>query len=82
MSGAEPDALRARSALERIGKDYHATAEQMAIAWVAALPSRPQVVIGTNQPERIRAAASAMAIKLDRQHWYELWQAAKGHSIP
>ena len=82
FSGAEPDAVRARTALERIGQAYNATAEQMAIAWVAALPSRPQVVIGTNQPDRIRAAARAMEIRLDRQHWYELWQAAKGHSIP
>jgi predicted oxidoreductase len=82
LSGHEQDAVRAREALERIGRDYKATAEQLALAWVAALPSRPQVVVGTNQPDRIRAAARGMQIQLERQHWYELWQAAQGHSVP
>jgi predicted oxidoreductase len=82
LAGAEPDATRARAALERIGREYKATAEQIAVAWVAALPSQPQVVVGTNQPERIRAAARSMQIKLERQHWYELWQAAQGRSVP
>jgi predicted oxidoreductase len=82
LAGAEPDATRARAALERIAREYKATAEQIAVAWVAALPSQPQVVVGTNQPERIRAAARSMQIKLERQHWYELWQAAQGRSVP
>lgn len=82
FSSADQDMVRARTTLERIGRDYDATAEQLALAWVAALPSRPQVVIGTNQPDRIRAAARGVQIALERQHWYELWQAAKGHSVP
>ena len=82
FSGTEEDAVRTRTALDRIARDYGATAEELALAWVAALPSRPQVVIGTNQPDRIRAAARGMQIKLERQHWYELWQAAQGRSVP
>jgi predicted oxidoreductase len=82
FSNADADARRAHAALERIGREYETTAEQLAIAWVAALPSRPQVVIGTNQPERIRSAVRGMQIKVQRQHWYELWEAAQGRSIP
>jgi predicted oxidoreductase len=82
FSASDADARRTHSALERIAREYDATAEQLAIAWVAALPSKPQVVIGTNQPERIRSAVRAMQLKLDRQHWYELWEAAQGRSIP
>jgi predicted oxidoreductase len=82
FSGSEPDAMRARAALERIAPHYNATAEELALAWVAALPSRPQVVIGTNQPERIRAATRGVQLTLERQHWYELWEAAQGRSIP
>lgn len=82
FSKSDADARRAHAALERIGREYDATAEQLAIAWVASLPSRPQVVIGTNQPERIRAAVRGMQIKVERQHWYELWEAAQGRSIP
>jgi predicted oxidoreductase len=82
FSGAEQDAIRARNALARTAREYDATAEQLAIAWVAALPSKPQVVIGTNQPGRIRAAVRGLEITLDRQHWYELWEAAQGKSVP
>jgi predicted oxidoreductase len=82
FSGAEQDAVRTRTALARIAREYDASAEQLAIAWVAALPSKPQVVIGTNQPERIRAAVRGLEITLERQHWYELWQAAQGRSVP
>ena len=59
-----------------------ATAEQLALAWVAALPSKPQVVIGTNKPERITEAAASASIRLERQHWYELWSAAQGRRVP
>ena len=82
FSGPDADAVRTRTALARIGAEYGASAEQMAIAWVAALPSQPQVVVGTNQIDRIRAAAASATLKLDRQHWYELWAAAQGRSIP
>jgi predicted oxidoreductase len=81
-TGDQPDAVRTRAALQRIGAEYGANAEQVALAWVAALPSRPQVVIGTNQVDRIREAAGSARIVLERQHWYELWTAAQGRSVP
>ncbi|MBI5691301.1 MAG: aldo/keto reductase [Verrucomicrobia bacterium] len=82
LAGEEPDAVRARDALRRIGAHYGASPEQIALAWVAALPCRPQVVIGTNQVERIRDAAGSARVQLERQHWYELWTAAQGRSVP
>lgn len=81
-TGDQPESVRTREALRRIGAEYGATAEQMAHAWVAALPCRPQVVIGTNKPERIAEAAASAAIRLERQHWYELWSAAQGRRVP
>jgi predicted oxidoreductase len=82
ITGDQPDAVRTRTALAKLGALYGASAEQMALAWVAALPSRPQVVIGTNQPDRIREAAGSVKLTLERQHWYELWSAAQGRSVP
>ena len=82
LTGTDADALRVRAKLDEIARAYGATPEQIALAWVAALPSRPQIVIGTNQPARIREAAKSAAITLDRQQWYELWEVAKGGSVP
>lgn len=70
------------SKLSELAGEYTATPDQIALAWVAALPSRPQIVIGTNQPERIRHATAALNIHLARQHWYALWEAAQGKSVP
>jgi predicted oxidoreductase len=81
-TGEQPDAVRARTGLARIAAEYGASAEQVALAWVGALPSRPQVVIGTNQVERIRDAAGSTRVTLARQHWYELWSAAQGRAVP
>lgn len=80
--GTEPEAIRARAGLEKVAAEYGATAEQVALAWVAALPSRPQVVIGTNQIDRMKDAAGSARLALERQHWYELWSAAQGRPVP
>ena len=82
MVGEEAAAVRTRAALERIAPEYEATPMQLALAWVAALPSEPQLIIGTNRVPRIREAAASARLTIDRQHWYELWEAAQGRRIP
>jgi predicted oxidoreductase len=82
LSGTDEASVRTREALARIGAEYGASVDRMALAWVAMLPSRPQIVIGTNQPARIRDAAAAANLKLSREHWYALWEAAQGRTIP
>ncbi|MGO9110372.1 MAG: aldo/keto reductase family oxidoreductase [Thermoguttaceae bacterium] len=56
--------------------------EQLAYAWILAHPSRPLPIIGSNRVERIRAAAAAVEIVLQREDWYALWQAAQGRRVP
>lgn len=59
-----------------------ASSEELALAWILALPSEPIVVLGTNRPERITAATGATAIRLKREDWYALWEAAQGREVP
>ena len=82
MTGVDEASVRLRGVLERMGGEYGCTAAQMALAWVGALPSQPQVIFGTNRIERIRELAAAERVVIERQHWFELWTAAKGCSIP
>jgi len=58
------------------------TLDQLAYAWIMAHPSTPLPILGTNKLERIQAAAKAASIRLEREDWYALWVAAKGHGIP
>jgi predicted oxidoreductase len=74
---------RLKKAALVIGERYNnATLEQLAYAWIMAHPSQPVPVIGTNKVERIISAAQSAAIKLERQDWYALWEAAQGRKIP
>ena len=59
-----------------------ASLEQLAYAWILAHPARPLPIIGTNRVERIRGAAAAADIVLEREDWYALWEAAQGRKVP
>jgi predicted oxidoreductase len=78
----DPNAVKTREVLHTIASEYGASPDQIALAWVAALPCGPQLVLGTHQIERIRRAADAVHLTLAREHWYALWSAAQGRNIP
>lgn len=80
---SNPAAVRLAQAASALSDKYGgATLEQLAYAWVMGHPSRPIPVIGTNKLERIESAARASLLTLEREDWYAMWVAAKGHSIP
>jgi len=60
----------------------NATIDQLAYAWLLNHPAQPVAIIGTHKLERIRYAAQAAAIQLEREDWYALWSAAQGRQIP
>ena len=72
----------AQTAAELSEKYDGATLERLAYAWIMAYPSKPLPVIGTNKIERIESASEAVKVNLDREDWYALWTAAKGHKVP
>ena len=83
MDPANEAGQRVRKACASISEKYgNATVDQLAYAWIMAHPSAPLPVIGTNKIERLEAAAKSTAIELEREDWYALWTAAKGHGIP
>ena len=83
MDPANEAGKRLRAAAAMLSAKYDgATLDQLAYAWIMAHPSQPLPVIGTNKIERIEAAVKAAAITLEREDWYALWTAAKGHGIP
>jgi predicted oxidoreductase len=76
-------AQRLKSASEKMTSRYGgATLEQLAYAWILAHPASPLPILGTNKIERIQSAVKSSDIKLDREDWYALWEAAQGRQIP
>jgi aryl-alcohol dehydrogenase-like predicted oxidoreductase len=54
----------------------------VALAFILAHPSRPVVVVGTQQPDRLRAAAAAATVSLDRGDCYRIIEASDGEPLP
>jgi predicted oxidoreductase len=76
-------AQRLKVAAEKMAPRYNgATLEQLAYAWILAHPSQPLPILGTNRVERIESATKSADIKLEREDWYALWEAAQGRQIP
>lgn len=76
-------AQRLKTAVGKMSPRYGgATLEQLAYAWILAHPANPLPILGTNKIERIQSAVKAVEIKLEREDWYALWEAAQGRQIP
>lgn len=64
------------AALDAIAERESTTRSTVALAWVMHHPSRPVPIVGSNRPDRIRAAAAARQVSLDRADWYAVARAA------
>jgi predicted oxidoreductase len=53
----------------------------IAIAWILRHPARMQPIVGTTNPDRLKAICKASDITLTRQEWYEIYLAA-GNKLP
>ncbi|MGD9507227.1 MAG: aldo/keto reductase family oxidoreductase [Geminicoccaceae bacterium] len=78
------DAERPRvgSVLERLAGEHAVDTGCIALAWLLRLPSRPLPVLGTTRLDRLRGLARAEDLALDRQDWFELYEASLGHPVP
>lgn len=76
-----PRFTKLNDVLDRIAAERGVTSTAVAIAWILRHPARIQVIVGTMNPERLRAIAKASDVSLTRQEWYELYLAA-GNELP
>ncbi len=83
MDPAVPAAARLHAKAAELAAKYGgATLDQLAYAWILTHPAQPLPIIGTNKLDRLAAAAQAAEIRLEREDWYGLWEAAQGRQIP
>lgn len=68
--------------VQQLAHEYQTSRESIVLAWLMMHPAAIQPVIGTANPERIRACADANRIQLSREHWYQLYVTARGQQLP
>ena len=80
----EPDerSLRILAVAKILAAKYNATTDQILLAFVFKHPSKIIPVIGSTKIERLRSAYDAAKINIEREEWFMLWRASKGHEVP
>ncbi|UKA65756.1 aldo/keto reductase [Arthrobacter sp. FW306-05-C] len=88
-TGAEPEnpgSAEAATAelVAQLAGEYGATGEAILLGWLMKHPAGIAPVIGTVNPDRIRACGDAAraAQAMSRADWYKLWVTARGSNIP
>ncbi len=80
----EPDetSKRVLAVANMLSEKYNASTDQILLAFVCKHPSKIIPVIGSTKIERLTSACDATKINIEREEWFMLWRASKGHEIP
>ena len=78
----EPQNEALLAKLSQVGDQAGVDAAAVAVAWLLAHPARIMPVLGTNNIERIAKISQCLDITIDRQTWFEIYEAANGHEVP
>ena len=78
----DPRVKRIRKTASELGEKHGASIDQILLAWLFRHPSGIVPIVGSSKIERIKNAAEAAQIKLNREEWYELLQASRGEEVP
>ena len=74
---------RVHDALRNVAREHPGTGiDQVALAWLLRHPSGMIPVIGTGKVDRVVSAVGALTLELDRQGWFEIYEAALGGEVP
>ena len=68
--------------MDALAKDHGVDRAAIAVAFLLAHPAKILPVMGTNNLDRIATLADATKVKLDRESWFMLYEAALGAEVP
>ena len=68
--------------LDEIAGAHGVGRAEVALAWLLKHPSGIIPIVGSRNPDRIRACAGADGVELNREEWYALLVAARGEAMP
>jgi len=71
----------AAKVMDRIAGEQGVDRAAVAVAFLLAHPAKILPVMGTNNLERIAKISDALKVKIDRQSWFQLYEAALGREV-
>jgi predicted oxidoreductase len=81
-SETEPRIRETATLIERIARERNVSREAIVIAWILRHPGAIMPVVGTTNPDRLRACCQGTEVELSRIEWYQIYSAAMGHGVP
>lgn len=82
LDGQPEHVIRTAAMVRSLAEDKGTTPEAVVLAWLMSHPAAIQPVIGTVNPQRIKACAGADKLELTRKEWYDLYISARGTRLP
>ncbi len=70
-----------KTVLATIAAEWNVDIGAVAVAWLLAHPANILPVMGTNNIQRIGQMSDALKVDIDRQTWFEIYTAARGHEV-
>jgi len=67
--------------LDRMAQEQGVDRAAVAVAFLLAHPAKILPVMGTNNLDRIASLSDALKVEMDRQSWFQLYEAALGHEV-
>lgn len=68
--------------IDKLARQLATSRGTIALAWLLRHPSNIIPIIGSTTPEKLKEAVEATYLKLSREEWYRLLEAARGERLP
>lgn len=82
FSSDDAAAMRVQTALKLVAARFEVSAATIAYAWLARLPCKPHLIVGSSRIAAMHEALAALAVNLDAPSWHEIWAAGAGCAVP
>ncbi len=82
QNGSKERFKKAADIVTRIAEERQTSKEAIMLSWLLRHPGNIQPIIGTTEPERVKASCLADDIELTREEWYAIFIAGRGEPLP
>lgn len=82
LGDVSPAVVKTAALVQELADAYAVSPEAVVLAWLLRHPAGIMPVLGTSRGDRLRACAESVTVKLTRDEWYRLFEAARGAKMP
>lgn len=83
FTGQSERAVRVRETVQKVATELGVSSiDTVMYAWLLAHPAKMLPIIGSGKLDRVKTAALATKVNLDRQQWFTIFESSNGHPVP